>query len=130
MKITGRIVAVGAAAVSLTAGALASPASASGGPTGQAREWGMVTIEVDPSSTMSTQTIVEVGGGTWSYGTYMTSDGYKRCYSNYYHFTKKHQSSIVFAGDYVVHVVEANQTSNASKIAGHIYNCSAFWSNL
>ncbi|MGN0273219.1 MAG: lactococcin 972 family bacteriocin [Chordicoccus sp.] len=35
-----------------------------------------------------------VGGGVWDYGTTIVSPTQKKVYSNYYHPTKKHKSSV------------------------------------
>ena len=37
-----------------------------------------------------------VGGGTWKYGTYTDSTGYKQCWSHYYHKFNTHRATSVF----------------------------------
>ena len=43
------------------------------------------------------QACIGASGGNWCYGYNLTSDG-KYCYSNYYHATKMHHSTVKIAG--------------------------------
>lgn len=57
---------------------------------------------------------VSVSGGSWSYG---VSNG--RVYSNYYHGSKRHYSSVInYQGDYYKGTANAGNTSKASLPSG------------
>ncbi|MFF1714749.1 lactococcin 972 family bacteriocin [Streptomyces sp. NPDC058268] len=126
MKILGKTLTLAATTVALTAGAL-SPATAVSTESPQPKEWGMVTIKIDPNSTSVTPMKVKnVGGGTWSYGTVLTSGG-KRCYSNYTHPSKRHSSTAVLANGSDKDYASADNWSRASVEAGAAYTCHAYW---
>ncbi|MGW5676037.1 lactococcin 972 family bacteriocin [Streptomyces sp. NPDC003860] len=128
MKIVRKSIAFAAAAAALTAGTLVPAASASAASAqSEEKEWGMVAIPIDPDSSVTPMTIKEVGGGTWSYGTQVTSSGYKRCYSNYLHGSVRHSSTAVLANGTHKDWADAGSVSNASVVAGHAYTCYAYW---
>ena len=127
MKIIGKRLALAATVVALTAAALA-PASSASAQTLRPKKWGMVAITVNPSSrSVTPKTVKDVGGGTWSYGTYTASDGEKVCYSNYVHPTKYHSSTAVLAGGSKKRYADAEAWSTASVTAGQVYTCYAYW---
>ncbi|MFF9496341.1 lactococcin 972 family bacteriocin [Streptomyces flaveolus] len=126
-KVFGRALAVSAAAAALAAGALA-PATPASAAAPQPKEWGVVTITVDPSSdSVTPMTVKEVGGGTWSYGTSISSTGLKLCYSNYVHPDQYHSSSAVIASATAKDYADAGAWSRASVSNGHAYTCYAYW---
>ncbi|CAM5363378.1 lactococcin 972 family bacteriocin [Streptomyces coeruleorubidus] len=66
-------------------------------------------------------------GGNWCYGYNLTTDG-KYCYSNYYHSTKDHHSTVKIAGGSNTGYAFAGQTSYANRTAGAAYTCETFYS--
>ncbi|MGW5676038.1 lactococcin 972 family bacteriocin [Streptomyces sp. NPDC003860] len=128
MKIVRKSIAFAAATAALTAGTLVPAASASAASAqSEGKEWGMVAIPIDPDSSVTPMTVKEVGGGTWSYGTAVTSSGYKRCYSNYIHPTVRHSATAVLASGTDKTWANAGVWANASVVAGHAYTCYAYW---
>ncbi|AOT60310.1 MULTISPECIES: lactococcin 972 family bacteriocin [Streptomyces] len=141
-----------AATISLTSGAFAMPAAAAseagitpavsstisvhtrGDGTqapvelGDPKEWGVVKLSLTDAAPgdVSPLTIVEVGGGTWSYGWQARNDR-KYCYSNYYHGSVKHGSTVNMAGRIVRDVKPAGETSNANYTAGLAYTCYTYY---
>ncbi len=91
---------------------------------GNPSEWGVVKIKVNASansiSPMS-ESCVDASGGTWCYGSYLTSSG-KYCYSNYVNNTKSHASSVKMDGFlFSSGSIAAGYTSYASLTAGACY---------
>lgn len=149
MKVFGRSMAVAVAGTALAAGALATPAAADGARTGATstitvhtrgdgtrppaalgnpKEWGVVTFTVGGSAaSVHANTIVNVGGGKWSYGWNVVANG-KDCYSNYFHHAVGHSSTAKIAGGSDYDWSRANQTSSAHITGGGRYTCSAYWS--
>ncbi|MFF0227561.1 lactococcin 972 family bacteriocin [Streptomyces sp. NPDC004629] len=150
MKISGRSVIFAVAGAALAAGGLATPATADGAQLGASdtiivhhrgdgtqpppelgdpEEWGEVTFTMDDSSagSVTPKVIVEVGGGTWSYGWYLTTGG-KYCYSNYYHHDVRHGSTVKIAGDTAKDIVGPNDYSNANLTRGAAFTCSTYYS--
>jgi hypothetical protein len=134
MKVRRKSFIITAAAAALTVGVLMPAAPASAAPTWPAElgpepaEWGVVDIEIDPSSTQVTpKTTKDKGGGTWTYGTEVVADG-KRCYSYYFHGSKGHSATVKIAsvGDY--DHAAAGTSAKASRTAGAVYTCHAYWS--
>ncbi|MFG2359709.1 lactococcin 972 family bacteriocin [Streptomyces sp. NPDC048521] len=48
-------------------------------------------------STVTPQACINASGGNWCYGYNLTANG-KYCYSNYYHPTKMHHSTVKISG--------------------------------
>ncbi|MFE7579200.1 lactococcin 972 family bacteriocin [Streptomyces sp. NPDC057521] len=102
---------------------------------GNPSEWGVVTIKMDDSAGTVrplSEACVNASGGDWCYGWYTTevSTGvfHKYCYSNYYHYTKGHSSTVKIAGATKKDWAAANSTSNAHLTAGFAYTCSTYYS--
>ncbi|MFF1698873.1 lactococcin 972 family bacteriocin [Streptomyces sp. NPDC058257] len=149
MKILGKSIALAVAGTALAAVALATPAAADSSQLdtigtitihtrgdgtqppselGDPEEWGVVELAIDDSAgSVTPRTIVEVGGGKWSYGWKAVTGG-KYCYSNYYHSRVKHGSTVKIAGHTVKDTAAAGYTSNANKTAGGAYTCKAYYS--
>lgn len=134
MQVARKLLAFTAAAVTLTAGAFitATPANAASawpsewGP--EPAEWGVVAIEVNPSSKLVTpMASKDVGGGTWTYGTELVKDG-KRCYSQYFHGSKGHAARAKIANGSDYDHANAGVTAKASSTAGAAYTCYTYWS--
>ncbi|POX49841.1 lactococcin 972 family bacteriocin [Streptomyces sp. Ru72] len=70
---------------------------------------------------------VNVGGGTWSYGTTTGSWGLKRCYSNYVHPSKYHSATSVMADGNDKTYANAGSWANSHVDAGWAYTCYAYW---
>lgn len=125
MKYLGRSASFVALATAATVGVMASPASAESAP--KSKEWGMVTIEIDPSSDeVAPMAVKQVGGGTWSYGTVLTSGG-KKCYSNYYHGSKRHSATAILANGTDKDYAPKGSWAKASVEAGAAHTCHAYW---
>ncbi|MEV1052479.1 lactococcin 972 family bacteriocin [Streptomyces sp. NPDC049887] len=103
---------------------------------GNPSEWGVVTFKMDASAdsvgALSEACVNPSSGGTWCYGWYTTevSPGvfHKRCYSNYYHLTKGHSSTVKIAGGTHRAWAAARSTSQASLTGGHGYTCYTYYS--
>ncbi|WP_371799506.1 lactococcin 972 family bacteriocin [Streptomyces sp. NBC_01707] len=102
---------------------------------GNPSEWGVVTIKMDAAAgsvSPLSEACVSASGGNWCYGWYTTevSTGVfnKYCYSNYYHYTKSHASTVKIAGGTRKDTAPANATSNAHLTAGLAYTCSTYYS--
>ncbi|WP_405501745.1 lactococcin 972 family bacteriocin [Streptomyces niveus] len=145
MKISGRSVVFAVASAALTVGTLAAPAAADGSvrsnvvvhtagdgtqppaELGNPKEWGVVTLTLDDlAGSVTPKIIVEAGGGTWSYGWEARNDR-KYCYSNYYHRTVNHGSTVKIAGGSVKAVAFPGETSNANRSAGFAYTCETYY---
>jgi hypothetical protein len=113
--------------MALTAGAVIAPAASASAAEAQPAQWGMAVIHLNPSLRSGGQTHTEdVGGGTWTYGWDLTTDG-KRCFSNYFHGSKNHSATAKIANN-SLKVVEAKKiTAKASRTAGSAYTCYTYW---
>lgn len=95
---------------------------------GNPEEWGVATFTIDDSTgPFTTQTVVPASGGTWSYG-WELRNNLKYCYSNYFHNTKYHSSSVTLAGTHLTGTAAPGGTSNAHLSAGLAYTCSTYYS--
>ncbi|MFG3662588.1 lactococcin 972 family bacteriocin [Streptomyces sp. NPDC047706] len=72
-------------------------------------------------------TVLDIGGGTWSYGKNLTTDG-QYCYSNYYHPTVKHGSTVQVSSYEDKSVVEKGLWSYANITHGAAYTCKTYYS--
>lgn len=125
MKLLSKSLTFVAASAALAAGAIAPATSASAATPAPKSGW--VAIEVDPSSTRSVTTTKDVGGGTWTYGTSLTTGG-KRCYSYYFHGSKVHEATARIANAEGYDWAGAGASAMASTTAGAAYTCYAYWS--
>ncbi|MEV6882824.1 MULTISPECIES: lactococcin 972 family bacteriocin [unclassified Streptomyces] len=150
MKGSGRSIALAAASAALATGVLAAPAAADSSQAGAGvvanvtvhsrgdgvkppavlgdpKEWGVVELTIDDSAgSVTPMTTIEVGGGQWAYGWYSVSNG-KYCYSNYYHYSVMHGSTVQIAGDSNKSVEAAGNTSMAHLTRGAAYTCKTFY---
>ncbi|MCA6091034.1 lactococcin 972 family bacteriocin [Streptomyces sp. SCA3-4] len=102
---------------------------------GNPSEWGVATFRTDASANSarpSEACVKPSSGGTWCYGWYTTevSPGVfnKYCYSNYWHKTRGHASTVKIAGNTRRDHAAADETSNAHLTAGLAYTCSTYYS--
>ncbi|WP_051838379.1 lactococcin 972 family bacteriocin [Streptomyces sp. NRRL WC-3742] len=87
----------------------------------------MVTLTIDPSAkTPSLASTVNVGGGTWNYGT-EPNGGFKGCYSQYTHPSKYHSSTAIIASSNDKGYANAGSWSYAYATAGWAYTCNVYW---
>lgn len=151
MRISTRSVVFAVAGGVLATGVVASPAaadSASGAPhrggvaitvhtrgdgtqppaeLGNPKEWGVVKLAAGgPGGSRSARTIVNAGGGKWSFGWYATTGG-KYCYSNYYHYDVVHSSTVKIAGGSRKDVEGPDIYTNAHLTAGMAYTCETYY---
>ncbi|MFE7811059.1 lactococcin 972 family bacteriocin [Streptomyces sp. NPDC057433] len=85
-----------------------------------------MTITEGSTGEFTPLTVLEIGGGTWSYGKNLTTDG-QYCYSNYYHSSVKHGSTVILAGVMDRKVVNAGKWSYANRTAGAAYTCETYY---
>ncbi|HFL3608707.1 TPA: lactococcin 972 family bacteriocin [Clostridioides difficile] len=89
---------------------------------------GSVTI-TDNMTTPRTK--VDVGGGEWEYGTAKEGKYQKRAWSNYYHKTRYHASSVVLGNkENDSETYKPNTTSKASIVGSNSYVARAFWRHV
>lgn len=128
LKWTGvKVAIVGLAA----AGALAAPALSSGAQAFAASTpiAGGSTIVPAPAldnAAISPNTTVNVGGGTWTYGTSMGFNG-NTVYSNYYHPTLYHSSTAIIGSQDNTSYADAGQWSYASANGSLFATGYAYW---
>lgn len=72
--------------------------------------------------------VVNVGGGTWQYGSYLGTYNPKTCYSYYVHNQKYHSSTVIIANGNDKQYGNATYWSNASAWAGAAYTCYVYYS--
>ncbi|MFJ6741126.1 lactococcin 972 family bacteriocin [Streptomyces sp. NPDC091279] len=89
----------------------------------------MVTIDLsDDSPTLVKPTATkDVGGGSWSYGSVITTTGQKRCYSHYFHGGKSHSATVQIGGASRKVVELWEVTAKAELTAGAALQCNAYW---
>jgi hypothetical protein len=149
MKASGRSIAFAIAGGFLAAGTLAGPATAdsaqvpaAGAVTvtahtrgdgtqppaalGDPKEWGVVEFTAGSTGGIRPKTVLEIGGGTWSYGKDLTTDG-QYCYSNYYHPKVIHGSTVQLAGGENKAVAGKGKWSYANMTAGAAYTCKTYY---
>ncbi|MFJ4188246.1 lactococcin 972 family bacteriocin [Kitasatospora sp. NPDC089509] len=106
-----------------TAAAGETPPAALIGPNGEKPVvWGSVSFD-EGSGPVTRE---NVGGGTWQHGS-MRDGGYKKCYSNYTHPTKKHSASVAISDLVNKDIQEADNWARASATSGWAYKCNAYW---
>lgn len=113
-----------------TAPALAVELKPTDGGAAVAPENGEVTIDdTAPGGGIGPLAVVNVGGGTWNYGsgTIWNPLPRKSCWSNYVHPTKYHSSTAIIASNNVKRYATAGNWSNASTYSGFAYTCYAYW---
>lgn len=149
MKVSGRSVAFTIASGLLAAGALAAPATADStrvlaagtvtvtihtqgdgtqppAALGDPKEWGVAEFTTGTTGGITPQTVLQIGGGTWSYGKELTTDG-QYCYSNYYHATVVHGSTVQVGAGEDKAVAGLGQWSYANLTAGAAYTCKTYY---
>jgi hypothetical protein len=149
MKASGRSIAFSIAGGFLAAGTLAGPATAdsaqvpaAGAVTvtahtrgdgtqppavlGDPKEWGVVEFTAGSTGGIRPKTVLDIGGGTWSYGKDLTTDG-QYCYSNYYHPKVMHGSTVELAGGSNKAVEAKGKWSYANMTAGAAYTCKTYY---
>ena len=105
----------------LTAGAaFAAPSNSASATHGSA---------VTPNGVVQPQTVKNVGGGTWNYGSYLGVTHPKTCYSDYEHNTNYHSSTAIISASQDKEYASATYWSNASTWAGAAYTCYTYWNN-
>ncbi|MFJ4271386.1 lactococcin 972 family bacteriocin [Streptomyces coelicoflavus] len=149
MKVSGKSIALAAAGGVLAFGALTAPAAADSAQVlpagvtvtthtqgdgtqppaalGNPKEWGVVEITASSTGGIKPMTVLNIGGGTWSYGNNVEFTN-QTCYSNYYHPTVKHGSTVQVSRWEVKDVVSKGQWSYASKTTGSAYTCKTYYS--
>ncbi|MFC9951403.1 lactococcin 972 family bacteriocin [Streptomyces prasinus] len=149
MKVSGRSIAFAVAGGFLAAGTLAAPATAHNAPVlasdtvtvethtrgdgtqppaelGDPTEWGVVKITEGSTGDFTAQTVLDIGGGTWSYGKNLISDG-QFCYSNYYHPTVDHGSTVKVSKWTNKSAAAKGRWSYADITAGAAYVCETYY---
>jgi hypothetical protein len=128
MNVTRKSIAFAAMTAAVAVGVLTPAMSASASAEPKPKQSGWVAITVDQSSdTVTPLTVVNVGGGTWNYGTYVGSDGWKHCYSQYTHPSAYHSATAIIANANNKAYANAGSWANADAHAGYAYTCYAYW---
>ncbi len=78
---------------------------------------------VTPNTCTSPQGV----GDSWCYGTSVSSDGTKTCYSNYTHPTKYHSATAQIASSTKKSYAQAGNTANATAYGGSGATCYTYW---
>ncbi|MEV0623000.1 lactococcin 972 family bacteriocin [Nonomuraea sp. NPDC050404] len=127
--IVAGLTAISATSASATAGPAytAASASVSAVTADQPKDGGRVAIPADPSSKATTRKTVNVGGGTWSYGTRVGTGGLKHCYSKYTHPKKKHSATAIMADVHSKDYAGKGKWASAGVTGGWAYTCYAYW---
>lgn len=89
------------------------------------------------TSAATPATRVGAGGGTWDYGTYVDSTGYKHCWSFYYHGFNYHSATARFYNSSTGAIPESDKKyagagSWANAEVNPLYNaptCQVYWDN-
>lgn len=81
----------------------------------------------DPDAGISPFSVINVGGGTWDYGSVVNPWLTKDCWSNYVHNGKYHSSTAIIGGAQTKRYAQAGAWSNAAKTAGAAHTCYAYW---
>ncbi|MET9526595.1 lactococcin 972 family bacteriocin [Streptomyces coeruleorubidus] len=149
MKASGKSVALAVAGGVLAVGVLAAPATAHNAPVlaadtatvtthtrgdgtqppaelGDPAEWGVVKFTVGSTGGFKPQTVLDIGGGTWSYGKILNGDG-QNCYSNYYHPKVMHGSTAKVSKQSQKAVEFAGKWAKASVTAGAALVCETYY---
>lgn len=71
--------------------------------------------------------IVNVGGGTWNYGTSYQPPWYKNVWSNYVHPSLYHSSTAIGGSANQKVYANAGSWSNASVVCGSAESTAAYW---
>lgn len=79
-------------------------------------------------SAVSPDTTVNVGGGTWNYGTSIDNNGTKHCWSHYIHPTKTHSATAIMGAQNVKVRKTPKLWANADIYGGAGSTCYAYWS--
>ncbi|MBO1416238.1 lactococcin 972 family bacteriocin [Streptomyces sp. FH025] len=85
-------------------------------------------VPVQQAGSANLSNVVNVGGGTWSYGTVADGSGLKGCYSNYLHNSKGHGATAILANSNDKVHASAGNWANAYAVAGWAYTCNTYWS--
>ncbi|MFJ4814320.1 lactococcin 972 family bacteriocin [Streptomyces sp. NPDC088801] len=93
---------------------------------GNPSKWGAMVIKTG-NSPAAAQGCIGASGGNWCYGYNLTSDG-KYCYSNYYHGTKFHHSTVKIGSQEGSGYAAPGKTSYANRTGGGAYTCQSFYS--
>lgn len=76
---------------------------------------------------LTTQGTKQVGGGTWNYGkSYVKKK--KKCYSHYFHRTKRHSGTAIIGSANVTKTASKGKWANANAYGGFTKQCKAKWS--
>lgn len=96
---------------------------------GNPSEWGVAAIKVgDSAGSFTALGCIGASGGTWCYGSELTTDG-KYCYSNYYHASKSHKSTVKIGGTtFSSGWVEAGRYAYAQWTGGGAQVCYTYYS--
>ncbi|MCQ4044660.1 lactococcin 972 family bacteriocin [Streptantibioticus rubrisoli] len=73
--------------------------------------------------------VINVGGGTWSYGSGTDSSGWKLCYSDYENPSSSHSATAVLGNANDKEYANAGSWANANVDGNWGSTCHAYWSN-
>lgn len=90
---------------------------------------GYVEFDTNDQPGIAPLATVNVGGGTWTYGSTYTSDGSKICYSRYIHNTKTHKATATMNGTTRTSTAGPGRWANAEVVGGVLSGwCNTYWS--
>lgn len=110
-----------------TSPAYATQPEPSDGGSAVAPDNSQVTVGGASGSSVAVLSTVSAGGGTWQYGSYISTWPPKTCYSNYVHNSRYHSSTAVIGASNTKSYANAGYWSNASTWAGAGHTCNAYW---
>lgn len=108
-------------ATAATAAVIASLAMVTFSGTAQATPKGGPVSEVTP------QSCIHASGGEWCQGRTTVMPGVQLCWSDYFHPTKYHSSTVQLAGDSQKSYNKAGEWSAASLKGGQAYRCYTYY---
>ena len=122
-----RLIATAAAGASAAMIALASPALAADEPKSAPASGSAVLAAGAPVAPLA---VVNVGGGTWNYGTDYSLSGQKHCFSYYTHPTNRHTATAIIGADNRRVSASAGNWARADAYGGAFNTCYTYWKHL
>ncbi|MER5783084.1 lactococcin 972 family bacteriocin [Streptomyces mobaraensis] len=111
-----------------TASSPVAPPAVLIGPHGEKpTKWGVARFSVNSAPQLIAPDTKRVGGGTWTYGGGMASNGRHLCYSNYVHPDKVHSATAVLGVDVDKRYNEPDLWAKASVVDSWDETCETYW---
>lgn len=94
---------------------------------GSAANGGWIAYTPTKSPGVRAQAAVAVGGGIWTFGSYINQIGQKVCYSQYWHPAQLHSASARLDSSFVRQYAGPGAAANASVARWTLGTCYAYW---